>query len=126
QLRDDSIVVEPPAACGSTIPLSSNINLVAAMTVGQNRWMFHTRTLGHLDGPRSAGGGRLLILRMPANVERCTRRSFFRISTADLRLPTVSCWPLLDPTSVVAAETVNRNQIRDLTKSGGVLDYELE
>jgi hypothetical protein len=129
-LRDDAIIVEPPAACGSTIPLSANIRLIAAMTVGQNRWMFHTRTLGHTDGPRLSGssgnGGRMLVLQMPDHVERCTRRGFFRTSTADIKLPSVQCWPLLDPTSVVAAEAANRAQIRDLTDRGDVMNYELE
>lgn len=126
-LRDDAIIVEPPAACGSTIPLSANIRLIAAMTVGQNRWMFHTRTMGHTDGPRLAGGGgRLLVLHMPDHVERCTRRGFYRTSTVDLRLPSVQCWPLMDPTSVVAAEAANRAQIRDLTTRGDIMDYELE
>lgn len=126
-LRDDAIVVEPPAACGATIPLSANIRVIAAMTVGQNRWMFHTRTMGHMEGtPTSTGSGRLLILRMPEHVERCTRRGFFRISTVDLRLPTVQCWPLLDPTSVVAAEAANRAQIQDLTETSSIMNYELE
>lgn len=124
QLYEDSIVVEPPSACGSTIPLSPNIKLIAAMTVGQNRWMFHTRTICHTEGAR--GGIKLLALAMPEHVERCTRRAFFRISTVDLRLPTVQCWPLLDPSSVVAAEAANRAQIQSLMERGGVMDYELE
>jgi hypothetical protein len=124
QLHDDSIVVEPPSACGSTIPLSPNIRLVAAMTVGQNRWMFHTRTLCHTESAR--GGIKLLALEMPENVERCTRRSFFRISTVGLRLPSVQCWPLLDPTSVVAAEAANRVQMQSLIERGSVMDYELD
>ncbi len=124
ELRDDAIVVEPPSACGSTIPLSANVRLVAAMTIGQNRWMFHTTTMGHTEGRGSAG--RLLVLKMPVHVERCTRRDFFRISTVDLRLPTVQCWPLMDPTSVVAAEAANRAQMNDLATSGSIAEYELE
>ena len=123
-LRDDAIIVEPPAACGSTIPLSANVRLIAAMTIGQNRWMFHTQTKGHTEN--GGASGRLLILKMPEHVERCTRRDFFRISTVDLRLPSVQCWPLLDPTSVVAAEAANRAQMTDLTASGCVATYELE
>lgn len=124
KLTETSIVVEPPAACGATIPLSSGVKLLAAMTIGQNRWMFHTETTGHVEG--SHGQGRLLILRMPDNVERCTRRGFFRISTADLKLPTVQCWPLLNPGTVVAPEAANRAQINDLRNSNAVLAYELD
>lgn len=113
EMTDSIIVVEPPAACGATIPLGAGVNLIASMTVGQNRWMFHTRTIGHREGFGSAG--RHLVLAMPDTVERCTRRSFFRISTADIRLPLVQCWPLIDPGSVAAAEAANRAQINDLT-----------
>lgn len=126
-LRSGSIVVEPPSACGATIPLSPGVRLIAAMTIGQNRWMFHTRTLGHADGP--PGHGRMLVLEMPTAVERCTRRGFFRISTADLRLPEVQCWPLLDPGSVGAAEAANRARINELSAahaSAGPAPYELD
>jgi hypothetical protein len=126
-MRDDAIIVEPPAACGATIPLSPNVRLIAAMTIGQNRWMFHTTTMGHTQSSGASGSsGRLLVLKMPEIVERCTRRDFFRISTVDLRLPTVQCWPLLDPTTVIAAESANRAQINDLTECGGISGYELE
>ncbi len=54
---------------------------------------------------------------MPDTVERCSRRSFFRISTANLNLPGVQCWPLLDPGSVAAAEAANRAEINDLLVS---------
>jgi hypothetical protein len=106
------IVVEPPAAFGETIHLQRGVELIGALTVGQNRWMFHTRTLGEREerGP----GGKVLVLAMPENVERCTRRHFYRISTANLHLPDVQCWPLLNPASVVAAEAANRVQIESV------------
>jgi hypothetical protein len=110
-LTDTTIVVEPPAAFGATIPLTIGVRLVGAMTVGQNRWMFHTSVKGFAPG---AHGSRCVVLEMPKAVERCSRRSFFRISTADLRLPTVQCWPLLDPSTVGAPEAANRAGINDL------------
>ncbi len=125
-LREDCIVVEPPSACGATIPLSANVKLIAAMTIGQNRWMFHTRTMGHNNASSASPSGRPIVLEMPQHVERCTRRDFFRISTADLRLPAVQCWPLLDPTTVVSAEAANRAQIDDLRERGAISAYELE
>jgi hypothetical protein len=114
-LGDDQIVVEPPAAFGKFIDLREGVNLIGAITVGQNRWMFHTRTLGYRDerGPTGATV-RCLVLSTPDGVERCSRRTFYRISTADLRLPEVQCWPLLDPATVIPAETANRVQIESL------------
>jgi hypothetical protein len=114
-LNDDAIVVEQPAVFGERIDIRPGVELVGAMTVGQNRWMFHTRALAVKPGPE---GGRL-VLEMPEVVERCTRRGFFRISTAELRLPAVQCWPLNDPLSVIAAETANRLRITDMMSGTG-------
>lgn len=108
-LTDTTITVEPPAACGSSIPIQPGVRLIGAMVVGQNRWMFHTDSIGLTNGPFP--GVRSIVLRMPDTVERCTRRGFYRISTADLRLPSVQCWPLMDPASVGPAEAANRAQI---------------
>lgn len=107
-LTDQDILVEPPTAMGERIVLQAGVELIGAMSIGQNRWMFHTRVVGSasLDGGRGA-----LRLAMPEGVERCQRRSFYRISTAELCPPPVECWPLLDPTTVVAAEVANRAQI---------------
>lgn len=110
-INDDGIAVEPPAAFGDAVTLRPGIDLIGAMTIGQNRWMFLTRTIAAKPG--FGGHGGQLILTMPEKVERCTRRSFFRISTAELRLPVVQAWPLIDPLSVVAAETANRVRIVD-------------
>jgi hypothetical protein len=53
-------------------------------------------------------------------VERCMRREFMRVSTASVRLPNVECWALLEPASVVSAETANRAQILSLRDQGKV------
>ncbi len=114
RLGESELIVEAPAAFGETVVLKPGIDLIGAMTIGQNRWMFHTRTLA--DRPKLTtrpGGPSLLSLAMPTNVERCTRRHFYRISTANLNLPDVQCWSLLDPSSVVAAEAANRASILD-------------
>lgn len=116
EIRPDGIVVEAPGVFGQAIDFRPGVALVGAMTVGQNRWMFHTTTLvfpGPSRAAGGAGGGRLL-LAPPSGVERCTRRNFYRISTAGLQLPVVECWPLLDPTTVVAAEAANRARIQEL------------
>ena len=115
-INDNAIAVEPPVAFGDAVALRPGIDLIGAITIGQNRWMFLTRTIAARPGIGGHPGQ--LILTMPDKVERCTRRSFFRISTAELRLPTVHAWPLFDPLSVVAAETANRVRIVDTLEGG--------
>lgn len=114
-VNPDHVLIEPPAAFGSTLALEPGVRLIGAMTIGQNRWMFHTCTRGHRTG--GVGPNQALMLDLPDRVERCTRRSFFRISTANLQLARVQCWPLIDPTSVVAPEAANRAEITE-TLSG--------
>ncbi len=123
-LNNDAIAVEPPAAFGDSVNLRPGVELIGAMTIGQNRWMFHTRTIASRPGAPGQPGQ--LILSMPEKVERCTRRSFFRISTAELRLPAVQAWPLHDPLSVVAAETSNRVRILDAMEGGRAAPAEPE
>jgi len=111
----NALIVEQPGAFGRPLAIDTGTPLIGAMTVGQNRWMFHTRVVGH-----KAEHGRppLLILELPTGVERCARRSFYRISTAKLSLPRVFCWPLLDPTTVVPAETACRASIEAALAAG--------
>jgi hypothetical protein len=117
-VNDAHILVEPPAAFGASVLLQPGVKLIGAMTIGQNRWMFHTATLGHREPAPGRPMDRALMLSLPERVERCTRRSFFRISTANLQLARVQCWPLLDPTTVAAPEAANRAEITDLAKAG--------
>ena len=110
-LTDSALVVEQPIALGRTVELDSNIDLIAVIAIGQNRWMFRTRTDAKLqftgrDGHRSAA----LRLALPDNVERCQRRHHYRVQTASLSLPEVELWPLLDPKSVLIAERLNELQ----------------
>lgn len=114
RVGEHELVVEMPSAAGQPMPLPTDIELVVIMAVGQNRWMFHTQTLGSvLLGNQGRQPREGLRLKMPLRVERCRRRDFYRISTAAISLPTMTCWPLLDPSSVVAAEVANRAQARD-------------
>lgn len=117
RLSDTEITVEQPAAMGQPLMLAPGTRLIAGMSIGQNRWMFKTQTLA--DPAREAGIGRPgapLRLRMPDHVERCARRAFYRMSTAELRMADVQCWPLLNPCSVIAAEVANRAQISALQR----------
>ncbi|MDX2132597.1 MAG: hypothetical protein SFY69_11155 [Planctomycetota bacterium] len=103
RVQPDSLVVEAPAAAGKPYALASGTPLVCVMTVGQNRWMFRSAVMGET--------GALARIAMPDHVDRCARREFLRVPTAQLRLPTVECWPLLDPITVVPAEAANRERI---------------
>ena len=107
-LSDTDLVVEAPGAMGKRFGVTVGARLVGIMSVGQNRWMFHTRVIEILSGPNPA-----LRLEMPERVERCMRRSFDRVSTARLTLPTVECWTLRDPRSAVPCEVANRVRILD-------------
>lgn len=115
-IRDSELLVEQPTTMGQPIRLDPGTQLVGAMAIGQNRWMFKTSVIGSLATPSGARQSNMIRLSAPQGVERCQRRSFYRVSTAELRLPTVRCWPLLDPTSVVAAEVANRSQISELLR----------
>lgn len=117
-VEEEAVLVEQPSAAGQTIPLDEGMDLIAVMAIGQNRWMFHTRTLGTVT--RAGENGRastVLRLASPALVERCQRRNFYRISTAELSLPRVECWALIDPTTVAVAEIANRSQILEMLNS---------
>jgi hypothetical protein len=117
-LSDAEILVEQPSAAGAWIDLHAGTRLIGVIAIGQNRWMFHTRVISPGPGSGRACPVRTLRLSMPTNVERCQRRNFFRISTAELSLPVVECWPLLDPGTVAPAELANRAHIQDLLDSG--------
>lgn len=117
RLSDTEMVVERPTALGHTIDLEDGIDLIAVMAIGQNRWIFSTRALGHVSlgtGGRPVLGLRLL---MPDSVERCRRREHDRYATGDLAMPPVQGWPVLDPASVVAAEVACQAQINDAARA---------
>jgi len=109
-----------PTAAGEPLPLVEGVQLLGIIAIGQNRWMFRTRSLGtfaHRTNGRDAQG---LILEMPSSVERCQRRRDYRVSTDALALPEISAWPLLDPRSVVLPERmcqlrIERSQNNDTT-----------
>ncbi len=116
-VSEREVVVEPPVALGQQLDLEVGANLVCAITIGQNRWMFKSSILGTVTkhghstpGPQHKPA-RLLRLELPEQVERCARRNFYRVSTAELALPIVECWPLIDPSSVAPAEFANRLQV---------------
>jgi hypothetical protein len=119
-LKDTAILVEQPCTAGQWIDVLPGSGIIGSLAIGQNRWMFRTRVMGSRESGRCPP--RSVCLHMPETVERCQRRNFFRVSTAELSLPRVDCWPLLDPGSVIAAEVANRAQILDLIESPRDID----
>lgn len=118
ELHDDEIIVENPVAMGQNIPVREGVELVGIIALGQNRWTFRTRVVGAKVVPVRHGPSiQAIKIEMPTTVERCVRRNFLRVGTANLNLPKVECFPLLDPTSVVPAEIANRALIHDLQAS---------
>lgn len=110
-----AIIVETPMTMGRSIGIVGGAELIAGMTIGQNRWMFQTSVVS-LARYRVSDRRETAALRLawPDRVERCRRRSFNRIATHELKLPLVTCWPLLDPVSAAVAEKANQVQILSL------------
>ncbi|MEL6740258.1 MAG: hypothetical protein AAFP26_06350 [Planctomycetota bacterium] len=110
---DDHIVIEHPATLGRRIDFAKGVALIGILSVGQNRWMFHTSVRG--AGRRNIRGNDVgvLILEAPRGVERCRRRTFDRISTATVNRPSVDVFPLLDPRSAIPAEVACRVRMLD-------------
>ncbi len=127
QVTDTELVVERPSAAGRSFSIPENASLVGVMVIGQNRWMFKTKTLNRATTPTRNSTGQqhdvlagCLRVEMPDHVERCTRREFNRVSIAELHLPNVEVWPLLEPSSVIAAEEANRAMMHSLERSGKI------
>lgn len=119
ELTDDEIIVEPPSALGETMTLNAGSQIVGAIAIGQNRWMFPTTVLGSKEViDRRFGPVQAVRLGHPTEVERCRRRNFYRVSTVELVLPTVTCWPLLDVESVIVAEHANELEIKAAESMG--------
>jgi hypothetical protein len=111
-LGDKEFVVEHPAALGRSLKLNLNTEVVVGMTIGQNRWMFASKVVGARVTKTPTGRDLPgLVMSLPDRVERCSRRQFFRVGTAEFQLPGVECWPLILPATAAAAEVANREAI---------------
>ncbi len=115
-LTATELVAEHPTSLHKPVELPAGTAMIGAMTIGQNRWMFRTTVLG--PAPGLSRGSPMLRLAAPDHVERCSRRSFYRVPLGSVELPQVEIWPLLDPMSAVAAEVANRAACHDLEISG--------
>lgn len=115
ELEDEHVVVEAPVALGKVMPIANGTRVVGAITVGQNRWKFHSVKVADV----TPGGARTACIRieLPDSVERCMRRHT-RFEVAGLSLPQVEVWPLLDPKSAVPTEQANEAAFVQLQAAG--------
>jgi len=116
-LTEQEITIEQPGAMGMPFQIQDGTPLIGILAVGQNKWMFHTTVLGHTRVKTRNGEVPALRVKMPEKVERCLRRNFDRISTAQVNMPSVECWRLLHPQSAVPFEVANQVQVHDLLES---------
>jgi hypothetical protein len=111
-LNDTEMAVDLPFALGRAVELPTGTEIVGAIAIGQNRWMFRTKVLGawqpRAPYPRSH---RAVRLTLPDHVERCLRRST-RVDVAAINLPKVELWPLLEPRSVIPAQRASEIAFR--------------
>ena len=121
------LICEAPGTMGRTLDLDEGTKLVCVMAIGQTRWMFHSNFLGQVrSGSQSPDARPPIRIATPERVERCTRRSQQRISTASLDLPDVYAWQLRDPASAIAAETASHDLVRSLLSEGKQSDAPLD
>lgn len=121
-MDDESLVVEQPTTLHKTVPIDVGAEIISAISIGQNRWMFRTRVIEFVDKLSQFGTTRALRLAMPVNVERCQRRNFYRTSTASLTLPPIKVYQLLEPESAVPLEIATQSAIVDSRAEGPVND----
>jgi hypothetical protein len=111
-LSETEVAVDLPFALGRAVELPIGTELVGAIAIGQNRWMFRTKVTGAWQPkapyPRSH---RAVRLTLPDHVERCLRRAT-RVDVAAINLPKVEIWPLLEPRSVLPAQRASEIAFR--------------
>ena len=117
-VSDSELIVENPSTLHAPARLPAGTELIGAMTIGQNRWMFRSTVLG--QAPALSKGPAALRITTPDQVERCSRRSFYRVTLGGIALPNVEIWPLLEPASAVVAEVANQAQIHELQDARSV------
>lgn len=120
-IDDQFITVEPPAAVGRSLNFSLGTPIVVVMAVGQNRWMFRSNITASATQHSSRGTlERVLKLAMPTQVERCARRNFYRVSTAEITLPDVTVWPVRGVETAIPAEVANAAQVHAAQRGSAV------
>ena len=111
-LSESEMAVDLPFALGRAIELPIGTEIVAAISIGQNRWMFRAKVTGAWT-PRApfARTHRGIRVSLPDHVERCLRRGT-RVDVAQINTPKVEMWPLLEPRSAMPAERASELAFR--------------
>ncbi len=123
-IEGNRIVVEHPVTLRRRVPIAVGGTIVGSLSIGQNRWMFTTAVLA-VTVREIGGRPRAVVeLLMPDDVERCQRRSFYRISTASLSLPAVRCTSIADATDAVPLEVATRAAILNAAGTNSVQDVQ--
>ncbi len=109
EIRDDRILLDQPSTLGQPLDLQPGAALVGIISIGQNKWMFATTVIA-LFPPKAGAFKRsgTIAIKLPTSVERCPRRSFYRVSTLALDLPQVTAAPILEPATVPLAQAATR------------------
>lgn len=123
-IRDGRLIVEQPVTLGRRVPVTVGTSVVGGLSIGQNRWMFTTAVLAAEEQSIAGRPHSVLELLMPEEVERCQRRSFYRISTASLDLPSVECKAVREPAEAVPLQVATRAAILDAAGTTGTADRE--
>lgn len=110
-VNDREVTIAMPNAAGHAVPLTRNAPIIASFVIGQNRWAFRTTIIAEHASPSRGGESAALVLSAPTSVDRCPRRGSARANTAGFNLPNVTCWAVLDPGTIAAAEAANRAEI---------------
>ncbi|MBL4809777.1 MAG: hypothetical protein JKY43_06940 [Phycisphaerales bacterium] len=117
---DKTMTLEHPGSMGLSFHIEPETPLIGILSVGQNRWMFHTKAITSAKHRSNTGPFKVLKVYMPEKVERCMRRNFDRTSTARVDLPSVNAWPLLNHASAGPIEIASRLMIDQLRDQGTI------
>ena len=106
---EKQLILERPSALGRALSIEEGSDIVAVIHIGQNRWSFNSTILEVLPPTSNAHAGALR-LKPPEALNRCPRRSFYRVPAHNLDLPAVNTFPILDPHSAPVAQAVARQR----------------
>jgi hypothetical protein len=125
-MDEESLVVEQPSALHKNVPLVDSTELIGGISIGQNRWMFRSHVVEHIEFQSNYGATEALRISMPMNVERCQRRNFYRTSTTALTLPPIRVYRLDDAESALPLEIATQSAVVDALAHGtGADPFEL-
>lgn len=122
-IRETELLIEAPSTLGQHVDLHYGLHLIVVYSLGQNRWMFRSKTLGRMKFKFNHAHNVMAIrLSLPDIVERCQRRQFYRVPTVGLLLPRAEARPIHDARTVIPAETAVQTRI-EMLRAGQIAGY---